>query len=144
MTKGALVKALGLYLHVECSGQLVSRIYFSQEMPDEPSLLGELIASYLEKGTPSPPLELDLSDCTDFQKRIYSVVQGIERGRTITYGEVALLAGKPGAARAVGQAMAKNPFAVIVPCHRVVAKNGLGGFAWGREIKEKMRALEKV
>ena len=144
MTKGSFVTALGLYIHVECSGQKVKRIYFSRESPEEPSLLGEEIAAHLEKGAPCPSVELDLSGCTDFQKRVYATVQGIERGRTMTYGEVALLAGRPGAARAVGQAMAANPFLVIVPCHRVVARGSLGGFAWGLDIKERMLAQESL
>ncbi len=144
MTEGAPVPSLGLYLLVEWSGQKMKRVYFSRESPAEPSMLAEKIAAYLEKGAPCPAVELDLSACTDFQTRVYSVVQGIMRGTTMTYGEVALLAGKPGAARAVGRAMATNPFAVLVPCHRVVARNGLGGFAWGLETKERMQTLEKM
>jgi len=65
-------------------------------------------------------------------------VREIPRGQTMTYGDVALLAGKPGAARAVGRAMASNPFAILVPCHRVVSRDGLGGFAWGLELKERL------
>lgn len=144
MMKGAPVTSLGLYLIVECSGQKIKRIYFSREGPDKPSSLAERIVAYLEKGEPCPSAELDLSCCTDFQKRVYSAVQGIARGRTMTYGEVALLAGRPGAARAVGRVMAANPFLVLVPCHRVVAKGGLGGFAWGQDIKERMQALERI
>ncbi|MFZ4515930.1 MAG: methylated-DNA--[protein]-cysteine S-methyltransferase [Acidimicrobiia bacterium] len=57
-------------------------------------------------------------------------------GSTVGYGELAQRAGRPGAARAVGQAMAHNPVPLIVPCHRVVAASGaLGGFGWGAEIK---------
>jgi methylated-DNA-[protein]-cysteine S-methyltransferase len=143
MTKGAFVTALDLYIIVECSGQKVKRIYLSQESPDEPSHLAERIAAHLEKGAPSPSPDLDLSRCTDFQKRVYSVVQGIRRGKTLTYGEVAFLARCPRGARAVGSALAKNPFAILVPCHRVVARKGLGGFAWGLEVKERMLALER-
>ena len=143
MTKGAPVNALDLYLYVECSEKGVKRIGFSRELPDEPSVLAEKLAAHLEKGAPCPAPELDLSGCTDFQKRIYATVQGIERGRTMTYGEVAFLASRPGAARAVGRAMAANPFLVLVPCHRVVARSGLGGFAFGLDIKERMLALER-
>jgi methylated-DNA-[protein]-cysteine S-methyltransferase len=145
MTKGALVSSLGLYLLVEWSGsgQRVLRIYFSREIPEEPSALAERIAAYLERGAPCPAAELDLLACTPFQKRVYSVVQKIRRGETMTYGEVAALAGCPKGARAVGRAMAANPFVILVPCHRVVARNGLGGFAWGLETKEKMQILEK-
>lgn len=143
MTKGAPVTSLGLYLIVESSGNRIKRINFSREVPDEPSSLAERIVAYLEKGAPCPSAELDLSGCTEFQKMVYLLVQEIARGRTMTYGDVALLAGRPGAARAVGRVMAANPFLVLVPCHRVVARNGLGGFAWGLDIKERMLALEK-
>jgi methylated-DNA-[protein]-cysteine S-methyltransferase len=143
MTEGAFVPALGLYLRVERSDQKVKRIYFSKERPEEPSELAERISAYLERGAPCPAAELDLSACTEFQKRIYAVVQEIRRGETMTYGEVAARAGCPMAARAVGRAMATNPFAILVPCHRVVARHGQGGFAWGLETKERMQILEK-
>ncbi len=71
------------------------------------------------------------------------MVQEIRRGETMTYGEVAARAGCPQGARAVGRAMAANPFVILVPCHRVVARHGQGGFAWGLETKEKMQKLEK-
>jgi methylated-DNA-[protein]-cysteine S-methyltransferase len=145
MTEGALVPSLGLYLLVERSGsgQRVLRIYFSRESPAETSELAERIAAYLERGAPRPAAELDLSACTPFQKRVYAAVQKIRRGETMTYGEVAARAGCPKGARAVGRAMAENPFLILVPCHRVVARKGPGGFAWGLEIKEKMQKLEK-
>ncbi|MCU0637643.1 MAG: MGMT family protein [Methanothrix sp.] len=61
----------------------------------------------------------------------------------MTYGQVAELARRPGAARAVGQAMASNPFALLVPCHRVVSNRGPGGYAYGRDIKEKLLLMER-
>ena len=84
-----------------------------------------------------------MADVTDFQKEIYAIVREIPRGRTLTYGEVAALSGRPRAARAVGRAMACNPFVILVPCHRVVACCGLGGFAGGLALKEKLLALER-
>ena len=145
MTEGAFVPSLGLYLLVEWSGsgQRVLRIYFSRESPAEPSELAERIAAHLERGAPCPTVELDLSARTPFQKRVYAVVREIKRGETMTYGEVAARAGCPKGARAVGRVMATNPFVILVPCHRVVARKGLGGFAWGLETKEKMQILEK-
>jgi methylated-DNA-[protein]-cysteine S-methyltransferase len=143
MTSGAFVSSLGCYLLVEWRGEMVARIYFSQEVPSEPSQLAEEIAAHLVWGAPCPEAELDMSGCTDFQKKIYAIVQVIPRGETATYGQVALRAGMPGAARAVGRAMAANPFAILVPCHRVLAKKGLGGYAWGRKIKEKLLRLER-
>jgi len=70
------------------------------------------------------------------------VVRSIPRGETMTYGQVAELAGSPGAARAVGRAMAANPFAILIPCHRVLAKDGPGGYAYGRDVKERLLRLE--
>ena len=143
MTSGAFVPSLACYLLIAWREGMVTGIYFSQEMPSEPSRLAEEIAAYLEGGAPCPEAELDMSECTDFQKQIYALVQAIPRGKTGTYGQVAERAGKPGAARAVGRAMATNPFAVLVPCHRVVAKKGLGGYLWGTEMKEKLLRLER-
>ena len=143
MTSGAFVASLGCNLLIEWREEMVTRVHFSQEMPSEPSKLAEEIAAYLEWGAPCPEAELDMSECTDFQKQIYALVQAIPRGKTMTYGEVAACAGKPGAARAVGRAMATNPFAILVPCHRVVANSGLGGYLWGTEMKEKLLRLER-
>jgi methylated-DNA-[protein]-cysteine S-methyltransferase len=142
MTSGAFVSSLGCYLLVEWHDEMVTRIYFTRSVPAEPSRLAEEIAAHLERGAPCPKAELDIAGCTDYQKLIYEIVQAIPRGETRTYGQVAERIGKPGAARAVGRAMATNPFAILVPCHRVVAKKGLGGFLWGTEMKEKLLRLE--
>lgn len=66
---------------------------------------------------------------TPFLRRVYEVVRAIPRGETRTYADVAREAGSPGAARAVGQAMRRNPTLFFMPCHRVVAAGGLGGFS---------------
>jgi methylated-DNA-[protein]-cysteine S-methyltransferase len=143
MTEGVYVCSIGRYIIVEWSGQKVKRVYFSQVAPEVHSDLAEEIAAYLESSASRPEVQLDMSQCSEFKRRIYEVVQAIPRGETMTYGEIADAAGCPGAARAVGQAMACNPFAILVPCHRVIAKNGLGGFAWGLELKEKLQMLER-
>jgi methylated-DNA-[protein]-cysteine S-methyltransferase len=73
---------------------------------------------------------------TPFQKRAWSVLRRIPYGRTLTYGEQAVRMGSPRAARAAGSANGKNPVAVVVPCHRVVAAGGsLGGFGAGLPVK---------
>ena len=80
---------------------------------------------------------------TDFQRRVWSITRAIPRGQTRTYGDIAREAGSPGAARAVGQAMARNPWPVIVPCHRVVGHDGqLTGFGGGLAMKQQMLAME--
>ncbi len=143
MTSGAYAPSLGCCLLVEMSGTKVKRILFSGEKPAETSRLAEDIVAYMERGASCPKAELEMSTCTDFQKLIYSRVQAIPRGETRTYGQVAACVGRPGAARAVGRAMAANPFAILVPCHRVIARGGPGGYLWGVEMKEKLLRLER-
>jgi len=142
MTQGTYVECLGLYLLVETSGQEVLRVSFSRQPPSEPSCIAELIAGYLQGILPFPQLKLGMNGLTSFQRRIFAAVQSIPRGETRTYSEVAALAGSPKAARAVGQVMAYNPFVILVPCHRVVGKHGLGGFGAGLDIKRKLLILE--
>lgn len=86
-------------------------------------------------------LALDLCG-TDFELKVWSELQRIPFGETRTYGGLAIAVGDPGAARAVGGANGRNPLPVIVPCHRVVAADGLGGFSGGAGIKERLLAHE--
>jgi methylated-DNA-[protein]-cysteine S-methyltransferase len=86
-------------------------------------------------------VELDLRG-TEFQLRCWQELLRIPCGQTRTYGEMAARVGQPGAARAVGAANGANPVPVIVPCHRVVAKDGLGGFGGGLVRKRAMLELE--
>ena len=87
---------------------------------------------------------LDRSIGTEFQQQVWAITREIPRGQTRTYGQVARLAGRPvGAARAVGQAMARNPWPVVVPCHRVVGHDGrLTGFGGGTTMKQEMLTKE--
>lgn len=89
-------------------------------------------------------IPLDLSALTPFQRHVADVLRSTAPGQVLSYGEVALLAGRPGAARAVGQAVKANPILILVPCHRVVAANGPGGWsAFGSpERKARLLALE--
>lgn len=88
---------------------------------------------------------LDMDGVPAFERAVYRSAREIPPGRTLTYGEIAKHIGQPGAAREVGVALARNPFAIVVPCHRVVAANGkLGGFsgAGGTETKLRLLAIE--
>ncbi len=78
------------------------------------------------------------------QLRIWETTRLVRRGQTITYGELALEAGYPRAARAAGAAMATNPAGLLVPCHRVVAANGIGGYGRHPERKRALLQLEGV
>jgi methylated-DNA-[protein]-cysteine S-methyltransferase len=92
-------------------------------------------------------IALDMSGVPEFQRRVYQAARNIPPGHTLSYGELARELGTPGAARAVGQALGKNPFAPIVPCHRVLAAGGRsGGFSahGGPRTKLKMLAIERA
>jgi methylated-DNA-[protein]-cysteine S-methyltransferase len=86
---------------------------------------------------------LDMAGLPAFQRKVLGACRWIPYGRTVTYGELAARAGRPRAARAVGQAMARNPLALVVPCHRVAAAGGgLGGYGGGLDLKRQLLALE--
>ncbi len=90
-------------------------------------------------------IALDLSGAPGFHRRVYEAARAIPRGRTRSYGELASLLGTPGAARAIGQAMARNPIPIIVPCHRVLASGArIGGFSapGGLESKQALLRME--
>jgi len=92
------------------------------------------------------PVDLDLTlnieAGTPFQRRVWKTLRDIPYGETWNYGRVAALVSRPGGARAVGQAVGRNPLPILVPCHRVVGASGLGGFSGGLEMKRRLLALE--
>ncbi len=88
------------------------------------------------------PLVLDMTGVPVFHQRVYAVTRDIAPGKTLTYGEVAAQLGEPGASRAVGQALGRNPFAPVVPCHRVLAAGDKpGGFSASGGVRTKLRLL---
>jgi methylated-DNA-[protein]-cysteine S-methyltransferase len=90
-------------------------------------------------------IALDMSYVPEFERRVYAAALAIPRGDTLTYGEVARRLGNASLARAVGQALGRNPFAPVVPCHRVLAANGrIGGFSaeGGAGLKARMLLAE--
>ena len=91
-------------------------------------------------------VEIDTSDLTPFQKSVVHACRQIPSGVTVSYGVLAASVGRPGAARAVGTVMRKNAFPIIVPCHRVVAASGLGGYSGPKGVSTKvhLQAVEKV
>jgi AraC family transcriptional regulator of adaptative response/methylated-DNA-[protein]-cysteine methyltransferase len=107
--------------------------------------LGATARAVISRMTEHPvalDLPLDLR-ATVFEQRVWKLLQSIPRGETRSYSAVAQELGQPRAVRAVARACARNPVALVVPCHRVVGKNGqLTGYRWGKERKEKLLALE--
>jgi len=88
---------------------------------------------------------IDIMQCYDFQKKVLLETGQIPRGKVISYGRLADRILAPGAARAVGSALAKNPFPLIIPCHRVVKSTGyLGNFGGGPEMKKFLLNMEGV
>jgi len=88
------------------------------------------------------PVRMD--DHTPFQRRVWTAVREIPYGETRTYGGISRTLGIPGAARAVGSALGKNPWPIVIPCHRVVGSKGaLTGFAYGTGWKSALLELER-
>lgn len=105
--------------------------------------VGRIIA-YLEGWQPSLDLPLDLR-ATAFQLKVWQQLQAIPVGETRSYSEVAAAIGQPGASRAVANACAKNPVALVIPCHRIIRKDkSLGGYRWGLERKRALLEHEQV
>jgi methylated-DNA-[protein]-cysteine S-methyltransferase len=90
-------------------------------------------------------VELDLEGATQYEEAVIAALRGVPWGEVVTYGELAALAGRPGAHRAAGSVCARNRFSIVVPCHRVVAAGGIGGYgSLGVGVKRRLLALEGV
>ncbi len=95
------------------------------------------------KPTAQPALPLDIQG-TAFQQRVWQTLQAIPPGKTVTYTEIAELIGRPRAVRAVASAIASNPVAVVIPCHRVIGRSGeLRGYRWGLNRKQTLIEQER-
>jgi O-6-methylguanine DNA methyltransferase len=124
--------------------------YFRKEFPGHTLVKGkewnqpliEAVNDALAGKAPSKMIDLDIRH-TPFLIKVWKGIRKIPFGETRTYGEVAAMAGCPGGARAIGQAMARNPLPLFFPCHRVVASSGLGGFGGGLELKKYLLSREK-
>jgi methylated-DNA-[protein]-cysteine S-methyltransferase len=113
---------------------------------DVPPILKET-ATQLEEYFAGERTDFDLTmelDGTPFQREVWAELARIPYGETISYGELARRVGRPRGPRAVGQANGRNPIAIIVPCHRVLASNGIGGYGGGLKVKRALLALEGV
>ncbi len=110
---------------------------------DSLSAVARQLQAYYAGQLTSFSVDLDMRRGTAFQHDVWRATQAIPYGQCMSYGELARRSGHPGAARAVGRAMALNPWPPIIPCHRVLRADGsLGGFGGGLPLKERMLALE--
>jgi methylated-DNA-[protein]-cysteine S-methyltransferase len=117
----------------------------SQDGPDAAPLAAAArqLAEYFAGQRTEFDLPLEMAG-TDFQRRVWAALREIPYGETVSYGELARGIGKASASRAVGLANGKNPFAVVVPCHRVVGSDGsLTGYGGGLDRKRFLLALEQ-
>jgi methylated-DNA-[protein]-cysteine S-methyltransferase len=130
------------------AGDLVLHAELPRPGEPEPEPAGSPLAARLEAFFAGEPddfanVELDLDD--GFWGECARALRAVPRGEVVTYGELAALAGHPGAARAAGTFCAQNRFSPFVPCHRVVSASGIGSFgSLGVEYKRRMLALEDV
>ncbi|OPY29284.1 MAG: Methylated-DNA--protein-cysteine methyltransferase [Methanocella sp. PtaU1.Bin125] len=139
---------VGLYVVADVDGRTVRSVEMTSRKPGfEPAGTGfvRALERYFRTGKDvfgdySP----DYTGMTPFKKKVMQELRKVPAGETITYGELAAAAGSPGAARAVGNVMATHPVPLLVPCHRVVATQGLGGFTGGLEIKRALLKLESA
>jgi methylated-DNA-[protein]-cysteine S-methyltransferase len=110
-----------------------------------PDLCRRIVAHLSGTATSYEWIPIDLAWATPLQRDLAAVARAIPWGEIVSYGELAALAGRPGAARAAGSFCAENRFALIIPCHRVVAANGIGGYgAAGIDLKRRLLALENI
>lgn len=123
--------------------------YILHETPN--ILLGRLLTTLLDRyfsGIPEQfeQIPLDISSGTDFQKKVWAILRQVPWGITCTYIELAKLAGLSSKyARAVGQAVGKNPIPIIIPCHRVLnSDHSLGGFSAGLKWKKRLLQIERI
>ncbi|MBM3326295.1 MAG: methylated-DNA--[protein]-cysteine S-methyltransferase [Calditrichaeota bacterium] len=149
---------LGLF-HIYSAGEFIKRIFLPGAAPDVP-----FETEFVQDLAPEHPLteavklikrwldgkDVRITACfqtegTAFQREVWSALAKLPRGEVVSYSRLAQMIGKPGAARAVGQAMAANPIPLLIPCHRVIAADGsIGGFGGREELKRQMLALEGV
>jgi methylated-DNA-[protein]-cysteine S-methyltransferase len=120
-------------------GELVSLRFVEESSapPEDASgIVSELVAYFGGDLAALTRIPVRLDRGTDFQREVWTALQGIPVGETISYAELARRVGHPSAFRAVGSANGQNPIGIVVPCHRVIAADGtLGGYAGGLERK---------
>jgi methylated-DNA-[protein]-cysteine S-methyltransferase len=124
--------------------RLAAKYFPSYEVQTDGALnrtVATQILEYLNGRRTAFDLDLDWQG-TPFQLKVLRRVAKIPYGKTRTYGEIARLVGRPSAARAVGAANGSNRLPLVIPCHRVVAANGLGGYGGGLALKRRLLELE--
>lgn len=107
-------------------------------------LIEKWVDCYCKKRQPDVALPLVLDGLPPYTTKVLTVLREIPFGVSLTYQELAEITGTPRGARAAGSACGRNPFPLLIPCHRVLAQKGLGGFSGGLELKESLLAFEGI
>ncbi|MCD4651855.1 MAG: methylated-DNA--[protein]-cysteine S-methyltransferase [Candidatus Cloacimonetes bacterium] len=138
------------WIGISITNQKVVRLEFLDEPPRQQvkpenyaSVVSEQLQSYFQGNLINFSLQIELKG-TNFQHQVWTECSRIPYGKVVTYSDIARNIGRSGSARAVGNAVGANPLPVVIPCHRVVAKNGLGGFSGGLWRKELLHRLEDI
>ncbi len=137
---------------VEGTDDGLTRVYMPHERPLRPSThtaplvrgAARQLEEYFAQSRTTFAVALAPVVSTAFQHDVWRALKSVPYGQVATYADVAALVGRPRAARAVGNANHANPWPVFVPCHRVVARHGLGGYGGGEDLKRYLLALEGV
>jgi len=137
------------HIQIEISEKGLKSLSFVDDIPDDAAIPAgarpyiQQLTEYFDGERTSFDLDIDWSGVPQFHQQVLKMVRTIPYGRTRTYKQLAMVLGKPGAIRAVGQANGRNPIAIIIPCHRVLGSNGqLTGYAYGLELKRQLLELE--
>lgn len=152
MTEVAFVPSPIGKIGVSAEGEFITKIFFkASELPEQwirgdSNILLKDASSQLCAYFDGKLREFDLplyAEMSDFSLKVLDAVMEIPYAELVTYGDIAKKAGSPNSARAVGGALNRNPFPIVIPCHRVVGSNGkLVGYGGGIEIKKKLILLE--
>ena len=142
--KISFVSLLGPITIFEEGGKIISLLFSYSEYSDSSPLLEkakEEIEEYFQGKRKTFGLPLDAKG-TEFQKRVWKELLDIRYGETLSYGEIGDRIGTK-AYRAIGNACGKNPIPILIPCHRVVGKDNIGGFSLGLDLKRKLLDIER-
>src|SRR2546427_3668832 len=147
MSANERLPAMGGAVVIDAVDDLVRKVHLGRGSGPEEDTAKSALAADLRRYFAGEHVDfsryrVDLSRYTEFERAVLQETRRIPYGQTRTYGEVAKAIGRPAAARAVGLALGKNRTCILIPCHRVVATNGLGGFSGGIRWKEDLLALE--
>lgn len=138
---------IGRLCAVAENGKIVSIELSEDDFCDEDEILDTAIGQlheYFDGKRKNFDFDIGYTSGTEFQQKVWEILRTIPYGESVTYGQLAQMAGCPKGARAIGNAVHNNPILIVNPCHRVVAAGGkIGGFAYGTQMKKELLELEE-